>query len=204
MNNKVKIILAISILLNAFLIGFVGSHAIPRHEDRMPPPFDRDDKGHGEHGEFGDDHADRGEHGERGGDHHGPPEEMFFSHIAKEAHHLSPGGEKAVTAILEKYRSSVLGKEPDKDSDAPDADFKKIYDIVTADHVDIAALKKAHEDLNLRETRMKTTIGNVVVDIASTLSKEDRVVLFKGLIPDHHHKAPEGGPKDVPEENEDD
>ena len=170
MNNKyIGIALGVSILINAFLCGFLLS----RHMDKNQIPFING--------------------------HHGPPpmENMMLHIVKSQSEKLSQDGQKTVQTITDKYQKII--SKPDMDKMEPI--FTDIQKAMTADTFDSAKVEKLHKQLNTTELESKTAIGNMMTEIASKLSKSDRIAFFTDLFPPrpnggHPNDKPHGPPPD--------
>jgi hypothetical protein len=162
MKHHIGIIIGISILMNAFLAGFVLSDQITRHRNSR-------------HGDF---------------EHHRPPEFMFLSMLEEKSHTLSQDGEKTVLAILEKNKANLQMDKMEKVHEL----FDKLQDVLLAEQLDQKKLKALHNELIKTEFGFKEALGNMMTEIAISISKEDRVKFFKDLGPRGHPMPPHDMP----------
>lgn len=168
----IKGIFVISILLNAFLCGILISGHIPHDHG----PFTEHDREHD------------------GWHKQGPPEQMIFGHIRDQSQKLSSDGQKTVERILQKYDSTFTFDSHDEMRNL----FTEIHQTITAQKFDKVKLKALHDKIHQTETKQKNAISDMILDIASTLSDDDRINLFKNLLPpppDMEHDRAEPPPK---------
>lgn len=144
-----------SLMFNAFLGGLLLSGRIGN--DPMPfPKMGKDDMGP-------------------------PKEDMIFKRLTERAEKLSPDGQKKVVAIVEKYE-----KAADKNGMNDKRHFfDDIQATMTAPNFDKAKIEKIHKELNSSESKFKESIGQMMIEIASGLSNEDRIQFFQELFPQH-------------------
>lgn len=171
MNTKhIIIALGVSVLLNAFLGGFVLSH----HAGKHTSPFMHDSK-----------------------DHRPPPpmENMMFHVVKSQSKKLSADGQKTVVKIADKYQTSLKENDMEKMEDI----FADIRKTMTADVFDKKKVENLHKQLNSTEMRVKNAIGDMMIDIASHLSKEDRISFFTDLFPPPPPQGKWDGPPPPPD-----
>jgi len=153
----IKGIFVVSILVNAFLCGvLISGHAPQDRDPFMVRGGDRD-----------------------GGRMHGPPEKMIFERIEEQSKTISSGGQKKVADILQEYEGAFTSDSRDDIKDV----FTEIHQTITAPQFDKAKLKSLHDKIRQRDAKQKNVISDMILDIASTLSDEDRIKLFKDLLP---------------------
>jgi Spy/CpxP family protein refolding chaperone len=146
-----------SLLLNAFLGGMMLSNYL--HGGSMP------------FGQFGP----MGNKGDR------PPgmEVMIFKRLNDQSEKISPEGRTKVEGIVEKYQ-----KVAEKNGMGDKRHFfDDVQATMTAPKFDKAKMEKIHKELNANETKLKESVGLMMIEIASTLSDEDRIQFFQGLFP---------------------
>lgn len=154
MKKNLSLFLAVSVLLNAFLAGFIISGC----RDGGPPPFP---------------------HGPHGGD--GPPHERgsMVDHILESSAGLSKEGQKIVSDVVAKHKSALN----DDKMETTRAIFDEIGTALTAPKFDKAKIVALHKKLNETEVKMKTAIGDTMTEIAQSLSDQDRIAFFKEMLP---------------------
>lgn len=173
MHKYIGIALGASVLLNAFMGGFLISKSMGGHS---PPAF-----GHPRMGE------------------NGPPrpDDMMLRQLKEKAHSLSSSGEKKVLDILKEYEHSRPEHSIHTEKEKV---FSDIHTTLLAETFDAKKLEMLHKQITIQDNRFKSSIGDIVVKIASSLSKEDRQTFFKDIGPGRHgpHAAPidEGPPPD--------
>ena len=115
-----------------------------------------------------------------------PMEEMILNKVRGQATRLSPEGQKKVEEVAEKYAPMI---RPSEKSAMPHI-FDEIHEVMTAKTFDKAKLKKLHQDINSADLKSKQSVGQMMEEIASSLSDADRIQFFEGMFPPRH----EGGP----------
>jgi len=140
----------------------------------------------------------------------GPPsppamEDMMLNMIENHAKNLSETGRSTVDEIVRNSRENI---HPSPEND-PRSLFEEIHAAMMAEDFDKTKIEKLHKTINTAELKQKEAIGAMMVKIASSLSKEDRILFFKNLFPspppkDHqgkenhpdepyHHERPQEG-----------
>lgn len=162
MKNKMKtkyIVIAflVSLLLNAFLGGMMLSNHI--HRDQMPFFKERMRKDGGPQRK----------------------EDMIFQRVTEQSEKLSAEGQKKVGEIVGKYHKKDDIKGPEDKHKL----FDEIQATMTAPKFDKAKMEKIHQTLNADENKDREAVGRMMIEIASTLSDEDRIQFFQGLFPQH-------------------
>lgn len=151
--------LVASLMVNAFLGGMMLSRCVDRGNfpfPKMGKDFNKGDMGP-------------------------PREDMFFQRMTEQGEKLSPEGQKQVGVIVDKYK-----KAADKNGmDDKHKLFDEIHATMTAPVFDKAKIEKLHEQLNSGEDKFKDSVGKMMIEIASTLSTEDRINFFEELFPPH-------------------
>lgn len=165
MRKHLSLLLAVSVLMNAFLAGFVISGC--RDGDRPPFP-------HGPHGEGGPPH-------ERG---------SMSDHILNNSAGLSKEGQKIVSDIVTKHKAVLDGDKVDGNR----AIFDEISNALTAPKFDKDKIVALHKKLSDSEVKMKTAIGDTMTEIAESLSDKDRIAFFKDMLPPHPDDKGHDGP----------
>ena len=61
--------------------------------------------------------------------------------------------------------------------------FEDIQATMTAPTFDKVKMEKLHKEMNSSESKFKESIGQMMIEIASALSNEDRILFFKELFP---------------------
>ncbi|HAJ89964.1 MAG TPA: hypothetical protein DCM27_02960 [Rhodospirillaceae bacterium] len=152
----IVMILAASVLLNAFCVGMITSckwdmRNLPfPHKAGGPPPM----------------------------------EDMVLRKVEDQKHQLSAAGQKQLDHILAQYRPLLTGQQRD---DMPQL-FAQIHQVVTAETFDKAKLVSLHHQINNTEMKGRETVGNMMTEIAASLSDADRLTFFKEFIPEPPHK----------------
>jgi Spy/CpxP family protein refolding chaperone len=179
MNNKH---LGIIVGISVLLNAFLGGLVLSNFLPRDHVPFARDHKG-------------------------GPPpmEEMMLNMIIDQSGKLSEDGHHKVEKIAGKYREIILqAKQND-----PHQIFSEIHATMMAENFDKTKAEQLHKKINTAESKLKESIGNMMIEIAGSLSKEDRLLFFKDILaphpPDFHGDKDRHGegppPEDYPDED---
>lgn len=172
MNKQYSVsgILVISVLLNAFLIGFVFSRCMT---PPMMPPFMHEGMMHGGPGFDGP--GGPGMHGPHGP---GGPE-----HFMDEAVNVLPEDEQAkVTALIDANHQNM------------EEDIHSIHDLVSqlrpvliADKLDEKKLSDIEKKIDAQDAKLKQDTSKLMHTIATALPDEDRINFFKAAM----HEPPE-------------
>lgn len=166
MDKKIAILLGISVLANAFLGGFIISQGV---KQSFGPFYN-----------FGKD----------GGGPRTPNPMMLLEDMTARIQTLSPEGKDKATAILNKFkRENLLNRLMDNRSL-----FEEGHNILTADKLDRNKLEEIHKKMAAQGLRIRSSITGMITELATTLSDEDRIKLFKDIIP----KAPNKGNPNQP------
>lgn len=165
MDKKTITLLSLSVLANAFLGGFFISHGI----------------GH-DHGKFGRDEPDNQRRP-------GPP--MIFEDMQSKLPLLSQDGQSKASAIIEKYKAENKANSPESGK----ALFDDAHAVLTADVLDSKKLDAIHKEMANRDIRFRNSIAEMITEMANSLSNEDRVKLFKDIMP---MPPKRGGDKNLP------
>jgi hypothetical protein len=176
LGKSFQILMAGSLLLNAFFVGFLLSHAMPGH-NRPPMMDDRIPFGkHGGPGEL-----------EGGVPHHEPPGIV----LEKQAKFLPEAYREKVQTIIRRHHDKVRSE-----MESLPVYFTDIQKILTAPKFDPDALKKAHEKLVPHEDAIKNDIAVMMEDIASILPDEERIRFFGDFLKDTQPPPLEEGKRD--------
>ena len=122
------------------------------------------------------DHLHRGGMGKDG---RPPMGGMIFDRLIDQSEKISPEGRTTVAEITSKYQA-VADKNGEGDKHQL---FEEIQKIMTAPKFDKQKMEDIHLKLNSGEAKFKESIGRMMIEIASSLSDEDRILFFKELFP---------------------
>ncbi len=173
MTNKLSVILAISILMNVFLLGFVFSSAlkpdIRKLNYDMRPPF-----------AMNNDHdMDR--------DHFSPPperpENMMARVFEEKARNLPPEERAQVLDVIKKYKNDTGN---DFEELAPI--FESLQKEYIADQLDENKITSLRQQLGELDLENKQKMGDMITEIAKKMSPQGRKEFFKDLLPPPHRR----------------
>ncbi len=171
MTNKFSIILAASILLNVFLLGFALSTALRNdvdgHEPDMRPPFSMNDKHDMGHDHFGPPPE--------------PPENMMSRLFEENAENLPDHERVQVLAIIKKYRNDT-GSDFEKFAPI----FESLQKEFVADKFDEKKVSALHHQLDELDLKNKQKMGDMMVEIAKKMSPQNRKTFFMDIMPSPH------------------
>ncbi len=175
--NRLPVALAMSVLLNAFLLGYILSGPMSPHTKSFP-----------EHSEFG-----------MNMDHDGPPPPMFDQSDGPRGDKGPNGPEDHIAKLFEEKaralpietRSKVMdiiGKY--KAESKTEQDISQIFDnlqtALTADPLDRQQIIDLHKSMRQSDLANKDRMEQMVLDIAQTLSPEERKDFFRMGPPRHN------------------
>lgn len=175
--NKLPVALAISVLLNAFLLGYILSgpmsphtRSFPDHpefainmDNDMPPP-PMFDQGEGRRG-------DKGPNG---------PEDHIARLFEEKARALPTETRNKVMDIIGKY------KEESKTEQDISQIFDNLQTALTADPLDRQQIIDLHKSMRQSDLANKDRMEQMVLDIAQTLSPKERKDFFRMGPPPHN------------------